>query len=71
MKLKKRHAEGFAKECAVVTHYRLKNDPDETRKIIVDPDAKLEEELIVRPTSKLLFGILIKIGFNRIEIYHY
>src|SRR5580698_6432440 len=45
------HIEGFAKECAVVTHYRLKNDPD-GKGIIVDPDAKLEEELIVRPTSE-------------------
>jgi prolyl-tRNA synthetase len=45
------HIEGFAKECAVVTHYRLKNAPDGSG-IIVDPDAKLEEELIVRPTSE-------------------
>ncbi|MFY0601046.1 MAG: proline--tRNA ligase [Cyclobacteriaceae bacterium] len=45
------HVEGFAKECAVVTHYRLKND-DENGGVIVDPDAKLEEELIVRPTSE-------------------
>ena len=44
------HVEGFAKECAVVTHYRLKNDP-EGKGVVVDPDAKLEEELIVRPTS--------------------
>ena len=47
------HVEGFAKECAVVTHYRLKNDPD-GRGVIVDPDAKLEEELIVRPTSETI-----------------
>ncbi|MDC6404991.1 MULTISPECIES: proline--tRNA ligase [Maribacter] len=47
------HVEGFAKECAVVTHYRLKNDEDGTG-IIVDPDAKLEEELIVRPTSETI-----------------
>ncbi len=47
------HIEGFAKECAVVTHYRLKNDPDGNG-IIVDPDAKLEEELIVRPTSETI-----------------
>ncbi|HNP24810.1 MAG TPA: proline--tRNA ligase [Panacibacter sp.] len=47
------HVEGFAKECAVVTHYRLKNDPDGNG-IIVDPDAKLEEELIVRPTSETI-----------------
>ena len=45
------HVEGFAKECAVVTHYRLKNDPD-GEGVVVDPDAKLEEELIVRPTSE-------------------
>ena len=45
------NAEGFAKECAVVTHYRLKNDPD-GKGIMVDPEAKLEEELIVRPTSR-------------------
>jgi len=47
------HVEGFAKECAVVTHYRLKNDPN-GKGIIVDPDAKLEEELIVRPTSETI-----------------
>lgn len=46
------HIEGFAKECAVVTHYRLKNDTDGN--IIVDPDAKLEEELIIRPTSETI-----------------
>ncbi len=45
------HAEGFAKECAVVTHYRLKKNPD-GKGLIVDPNAKLEEELIVRPTSE-------------------
>src|SRR5579862_2064618 len=45
------HVEGFAKECAVVTHYRLKNDPDGGG-VIVDPEAKLEEELIIRPTSE-------------------
>ena len=47
------HVEGFAKECAVVTHYRLKNDPD-GRGVIVDPEAKLEEELIIRPTSETI-----------------
>ena len=47
------HIEGFAKECAVVTHYRLKNDPNGGG-VIVDPDAKLEEELIVRPTSETI-----------------
>jgi len=49
-----KNAEGFAKECAVVTHYRLKNDPDKPGKLIVDPNAKLEEELIVRPTSEAI-----------------
>jgi len=48
------HAEGFAKECAVVTHYRLKADPAEKGKLIVDPEAKLEEELIIRPTSEAI-----------------
>ncbi len=47
------HVEGFAKECAVVTHYRLKND-EENGGVIVDPDAKLEEELIIRPTSETI-----------------
>lgn len=47
------HVEGFAKECAVVTHYRLKNDPNGSG-VIVDPDARLEEELIVRPTSETI-----------------
>ncbi len=47
------HVEGFAKECAVVTHYRLKNDPN-GKGVIVDPEAKLEEELIVRPTSETI-----------------
>ncbi|MBX7060586.1 MAG: proline--tRNA ligase [Pyrinomonadaceae bacterium] len=47
------HAEGFAKECAVVTHYRLKNNPDGPG-LIVDPTAKLEEELIIRPTSEAI-----------------
>lgn len=46
------HVEGFAKECAVVTHYRLKNDPE--KGIVVDPEAKLEEELVVRPTSETI-----------------
>ena len=48
------HAEGFAKECAVVTHYRLKTDPEHKGKLIVDKEAKLEEELIVRPTSEAI-----------------
>lgn len=49
-----KNAEGFAKECAVVTHYRLKTDPNNPSKLIVDPQAKLEEELIVRPTSEAI-----------------
>lgn len=49
-----KNAEGFAKECAVVTHYRLKSDPNDKTKLIVDPEAKLEEELIVRPTSEAI-----------------
>jgi prolyl-tRNA synthetase len=48
------NAEGFAKECAIVTHYRLKTDPDKKGKLMVDPEAKLEEELIVRPTSEAI-----------------
>lgn len=48
------HAEGFAKECAVVTHHRLMVDPNEKGKLIVDPKSKLEEELIVRPTSEAI-----------------
>ncbi|MDG1698052.1 MAG: proline--tRNA ligase [Polaribacter sp.] len=49
-----KNAEGFAKECAVVTHYRLQNDPDNLGKLRVDPEAKLEEELVVRPTSEAI-----------------
>ncbi len=49
-----KNAEGFAKECAIVTHYRLKTDPNNKGKLIVDPDAKLEEELVVRPTSEAI-----------------
>jgi prolyl-tRNA synthetase len=49
-----KNAEGFAKECAIVTHYRLKTDPKNPGKLMVDPDAKLEEELIVRPTSEAI-----------------
>ncbi|MEO5642739.1 MAG: aminoacyl--tRNA ligase-related protein, partial [Bacteroidia bacterium] len=49
-----KNAEGFAKECAVVTHYRLKNNPDKPGSLMVDPDSKLEEELIVRPTSEAI-----------------
>ena len=58
------HVEGFAKECAVVTHYRLKNAPDGS--VIVDPDAKLEEELIVRPTSETVIWSTYK---NWIQSY--
>jgi prolyl-tRNA synthetase len=49
-----KNAEGFAKECAIVTHYRLKADPEHKGKLIVDPEAKLEEELVVRPTSEAI-----------------
>ena len=49
-----KNAEGFAKECAIVTHYRLKADPENNGKLIVDPEAKLEEELVVRPTSEAI-----------------
>ena len=49
-----KNAEGFAKECAVVTHYRLKNDPNNPGKLMVDPEAKLEEELVIRPTSEAI-----------------
>lgn len=59
------HVDGFAKECAVVTHYRLKNDPDGNG-VIVDPDAKLEEELIVRPTSETIIWSTYK---NWIQSY--
>ncbi|MEJ7647239.1 MAG: proline--tRNA ligase [Chryseolinea sp.] len=49
-----KNAEGFAKECAIVTHYRLKSDDKRPGKLMVDPDAKLEEELVVRPTSEAI-----------------
>lgn len=49
-----KNAEGFAKECAIVTHYRLKPDPDRPGHLMADPDSKLEEELIVRPTSEAI-----------------
>ncbi len=48
------HAEGFAKECAIVTHHRLKADPSQSGKLVADPEAKLEEELVVRPTSETI-----------------
>ena len=53
------HVEGFAKECAVVTHYRLKNDP-EGKGVVVDPEARLEEELIIRPTSETIIWSTFK-----------
>lgn len=55
-----KNAEGFAKECAVVTHYRLQTDPDKPGKLRVDPDAKLEEELVVRPTSEAIIWSTFK-----------
>jgi prolyl-tRNA synthetase len=61
-----KNAEGFAKECAVVTHYRLQNDPDRPGKLRVDPAAKLEEELIVRPTSEAIIWSTYK---NWIQSY--
>ncbi|MFN3756906.1 MAG: proline--tRNA ligase [Flavobacterium sp.] len=61
-----KNAEGFAKECAIVTHYRLKNDPDRKGKLIVDPNAQLEEELIVRPTSEAIIWSTYK---NWIQSY--
>jgi prolyl-tRNA synthetase len=59
------HVEGFAKECAVVTHYRLKSSPD-GKGVVVDPDAKLEEELIIRPTSETIIWSTYK---NWIQSY--
>ncbi len=61
-----KNAEGFAKECAVVTHYRLQNDPKNPGKLRVDPEAKLEEELIVRPTSEAIIWSTYK---NWIQSY--
>jgi len=55
-----KNAEGFAKECAVVTHYRLQNDPENSGKLRVDPNAKLEEELVVRPTSEAIIWSTFK-----------
>jgi len=55
-----KNAEGFAKECAIVTHYRLKNDPANKGKLMVDPAARLEEELIVRPTSEAIIWTTYK-----------
>jgi prolyl-tRNA synthetase len=59
-----KNAEGFAKECAIVTHYRLKNDPDKSGKLMVDPNAKLEEELIVARQARPSFGVHIRTGYN-------
>jgi prolyl-tRNA synthetase len=61
-----KNAEGFAKECAVVTHYRLKSDPDNPGKLIPDPNSRLEEELIVRPTSEAVIWSTYK---NWIQSY--
>ncbi len=61
-----KNAEGFAKECAVVTHYRLKSDENNPGKLMVDPEAKLEEELIVRPTSEAIIWSTYK---NWIQSY--
>ncbi len=61
-----KNAEGFAKECAIVTHYRLKTDENNKGKLIVDPNAKLEEELIVRPTSEAIIWSTYK---NWIQSY--
>lgn len=61
-----KNAEGFAKECAIVTHYRLKADPDNKGKLMVDPEAKLEEELVVRPTSEAIIWSTYK---NWIQSY--
>ncbi len=61
-----KNAEGFAKECAIVTHYRLKADPNKKGKLMVDPEAKLEEELVVRPTSEAIIWSTYK---NWIQSY--
>jgi prolyl-tRNA synthetase len=60
-----KNAEGFAKECAVVTHYRLKADPNKKGKLIVDPEAKLEEELVIRPTSEAIIWSTYKNWISR------
>jgi len=59
-----KNAEGFAKECAVVTHYRLKNDPNKPGSLMADPDSKLEEELVVRPTSEAIIWSTYKNWIN-------
>lgn len=58
------HVKGFAKECAVVTHYRLKASED-GNSVVVDPTARLDEELIIRPTSETIIGTPIKDGSIR------
>lgn len=63
------HVEGFAKECAVVTHYRLKTNHDGTG-VVVDPAAKLEEELIIRPTSETIIWNTYRNWIIHTEIYH-
>ena len=63
-----KHVEGFAKECAVVTHYRLKNDPDNKGKLIVDPESS-KKKLLYAQLPKQLFGICSKSGLHLIEIY--
>ena len=63
------HVEGFAKECAVVTHHRLKNAPDGSG-VIVDPEAKLEEELIIRPTSETIIWNTYKNWINSYRDLH-
>ena len=62
--------EGFAKECAVVTHYRLKNDP-EGNGVVVDPAARLEEELIIRPTSETITGTHTRTGYTHTATFRY
>jgi prolyl-tRNA synthetase len=69
LKQKRKMRKDLRKECAIVTHYRLKNDPDKPGKLMVDPNAKLEEELIVRPTSEAIIwstykGWVQSIGFT-------
>ena len=65
-----KNAEGLPRN-AVVTHYRLKTDPEDSSKLIVDPNAKLEEELVVRPTSEAIIGIPIRIGFSLQRLTHH
>lgn len=69
LKQKKNAGSGFAKECAVVITHRLKTDPENPSKLIVDPEAKLEEELIVRPTSEAIIWKHIQELIQSYEIY--